>query len=126
MRKGHRLGRLIVTTCRQASGAPLLDGANVVDDAGRTYGAVVVREPLWRRPASYTPRALVVGWRDHLTPDPGRWPLTREGRRRRAIYRARLARRVGDVGHHYAGEPVAHVNVSTDAHGVRVDGVARG
>jgi len=67
MRKGRRFGRLLLTTCRQPDGAPVLDGGSSTDADGRHYGVVVVS----RRDG----RALAVGWRDALVPDPSRWAL---------------------------------------------------
>lgn len=66
MRSGLRLGRLIVTTCRQPGGQPIIDGGMTYDAAGRRYGSWTIR--LRSTPG----RALTIGWRDALVPAPRR------------------------------------------------------
>ena len=64
--RGYRIGRLIVTTCRNAAGAPIVDDAFSHDSEGREYvGKAILLTP-WRKNAygeHERQRALVVGWR---------------------------------------------------------------
>lgn len=61
-RRGWTFGRLCVTSCAQAAGAPIVDGAstNVAKWGHGAHGGLVVRRPGAReRPSS----ALVIAWR---------------------------------------------------------------
>lgn len=66
---GRRLGRLIVTTCPQPGGAPLVDEGRGTADPGGRYRALVIVPP-WRLRSRSTGRwrtedlttALVLGW----------------------------------------------------------------
>lgn len=62
---GRRLGRLIITTCRQGTTPNLVDQAGTVDAEGNSYRSVAIVRP-WRRNrhGEYSAqRALVIGWR---------------------------------------------------------------
>lgn len=64
--RGFRVGRLIVTTCRQASGAPLVDDAFIHDREGNDYVGKAVPLRPWLRNVygeRVGQRALTVGWR---------------------------------------------------------------
>ena len=69
-RRGFILGRLLVTTCVQAQGAPLVDrGVTFVEDGDRRVETVCVSAPWllrerWgnRRRTSRPAVALVLGW----------------------------------------------------------------
>ena len=64
--KARRLGRLVVTTCKQGSGAPWCDKAWTLDREGNVYSSLAFLLRPWRRGAHGTRlpgRALVVGWR---------------------------------------------------------------
>lgn len=69
MSRGRRswiIGRLVVSTTHQASGAPIVDRAFTRDEQGRTYAGVAIHLSPWRRNC-YGDRdlglALVLGWR---------------------------------------------------------------
>lgn len=58
--KARRLGRLIVTSCLQGQGAPLIDKANTIDVEGNRYKSWCIRLPFCKhRPV----KSLVIGWR---------------------------------------------------------------
>lgn len=65
-RRGLILGRLLVTTCAQAQGAPIVDRATVHDAQGRRYGGRAIMLAPWRR-NEYGDRrpglAAVLAWR---------------------------------------------------------------
>ena len=66
-RAARRFGPLLLTTCRQPDSAPRLDGGRSGDAEGRTYGCLVLL--VSRRSGE----AVVLGWRDALTPNPTWW-----------------------------------------------------
>ena len=60
------LGKLVVTTCNQASGAPLVDKAFAQDVYSRKYKGWAILLTPWKRNRygeSLLQKALVVGWR---------------------------------------------------------------
>lgn len=85
-----RVGKLVLTDCTQAPGAPIIDGGGgrllrPGDQLGPTYGAVVVCP----RPERSS-WALVLGWVGAGCPDPGRWwPPRRALQRRLRLWHAR-------------------------------------
>jgi hypothetical protein len=66
--KGHRVGRLILTTCRQGSGSPIIDDAFTHDADGNRYVSKAILLTPWRRKNRHGERppmrALVIGWRE--------------------------------------------------------------
>ena len=65
--KGYRVWRLIVTTCRQPTGAPLVDDAYVNDAEGHRYTGKSILLTPWRKNEygeHARQRALTVGWRN--------------------------------------------------------------
>jgi hypothetical protein len=64
--RGWRIGRLIVTTCRQASGAPVVDDAFINDREGNRYEGWAILLTPWRKNRygeHASQRALTIGWR---------------------------------------------------------------
>jgi hypothetical protein len=64
--RARRLGRLIVTWCRQGSGAPLIDHAWTVDREGNRYTSRAIHLRPWRKNRHgerLRGPALVIGWR---------------------------------------------------------------
>ena len=64
--KGHRIGPLIVTTCRQPTGAPLIDDGWTIDQEGNRYASRSVLLTPWRKNRygeHERQRALTIGWR---------------------------------------------------------------
>jgi len=66
-RKGHRFGRLIVTTCLQGAGAPIIDSCHTETEDGHRGAGVAIK------PRVGTGRALVVAWSGAVTSRPPRW-----------------------------------------------------
>jgi hypothetical protein len=66
MNKAFIIGRVSVSTCMQAHGAPLVDRAYQTDQTGNRYeGFAILLQP-WKRNQyreSLPQRALVIGWR---------------------------------------------------------------
>ena len=64
--KGRRLGRLIVTTCHNGAGAPIVDDSFIHDQEGNEYvGKSILLTP-WRKNEygeRRRQRALTIGWR---------------------------------------------------------------
>lgn len=76
------IGRLVVAGCRQAQGAPVLDGGmTICDEQGWRAGSVVIR------PSRGPGRALAIGWKDTISG----WPSLREMQERHPLA-ARLLR----------------------------------
>lgn len=64
--KGRRLGRLIVTTCHNGTGAPLVDDSFIRDQEGNEYVGWSVLLTPWRKNEygeHLRQRALTIGWR---------------------------------------------------------------
>lgn len=64
--RGRRLGRLILTSCRQAAGAPVFDKAWTHDREGNRYTSLAILLTPWRKNRygeHERQRALVVGWK---------------------------------------------------------------
>jgi len=70
-RNSFTFGPVVVTTVRQASDAPIIDGCTVRAIDGRKFGGVAVRTSRRAQPGT----ALVVAVRDRATPNPRRWQL---------------------------------------------------
>ena len=66
-RKGHRFSRLIVTTCLQGAGAPIIDGCSAETADGHRGAGVAIK------PSVGTGRALVVAWSGAVTTRPPQW-----------------------------------------------------
>lgn len=64
--KSYKLGKLIVTTCYQGSGAPFIDKGMTKDLLGNKYPSRIILLTPWRRRSgqSEVQRALVIGWLD--------------------------------------------------------------
>ena len=65
--RGQRLWRLIVTTCIQGVGAPVVDDAFTHDREGHSYHGKAIHLTPWRKTRHgerARGRALVVGWED--------------------------------------------------------------
>lgn len=64
--RGHHgifIGRLVLTTCMQAQGAPVVDRCSGVSAEGRSYrGRAILLKPWKRGERSISARALVIGW----------------------------------------------------------------
>jgi hypothetical protein len=64
--KGHRFGRLIVTSCRQPAGAPFIDQGFTRDADGREYASRSILLAPWKKNEygeHAHQRALTIGWR---------------------------------------------------------------
>lgn len=65
--KGHRFWKLILTTCRQPTGAPVVDDAWINDQEGHRYKGKSILLMPWRKNAygeHAAQRAFTVGWRE--------------------------------------------------------------
>ena len=66
--RGLQIGRLMLTTCNQAAGAPLMDSCTTRDQAGNVYhGKCFLLKP-WRKNkwGEHLPQpAMVIAWRRH-------------------------------------------------------------
>lgn len=60
---GFRLGRLLLTRCRQAGGHPWIDDAVSNDRDGNDYRAVAIRPSARKQTDRRGGTALVIGWR---------------------------------------------------------------
>jgi hypothetical protein len=64
--KGYRFRRLIVTSCKQGTGAPIIDDAWTNDREGNTYSSKCIVWPFGNK-NQYGERlhrhGLVIGWR---------------------------------------------------------------
>lgn len=91
-RNGRRLGPIIVTSCLQAGGAPIVDDGHCTDGDLRAYRCLVIRRPVASDRAAIAGRsrhlaalrtpnrlatpvnAVVIGWRGYPRPlDRARW-----------------------------------------------------
>ena len=66
MRKSIIIGRLLLTTCNQGAGAPIIDRCRSRTDDGAVFDGRAIHLAPWRRDRYGTRRqglALVMGWR---------------------------------------------------------------
>ena len=69
-RKAHVFGKLVISTCNQASGAAFIDRAFTEDIEGHQYASVAILLTPWKRNRfgeSLPQLALVIGWRNDRT-----------------------------------------------------------